>query len=117
MSGDLVIADDDNGASIGIGPVYNDASIDKLRRDVDDAGHRGRTGRDRPRCDGGQAARLGTMIMPWRYTTPQLLERTLEYPPAARWIPRRRGGQGHALRDRGERVVPQREQLPGNQLA
>ena len=51
MSGYLVIADDDKGASIGIGLVYNDASIDKLRRDVDDAGHRGRTGRVSGHCD------------------------------------------------------------------
>jgi hypothetical protein len=92
MSGYLVIADDDKGASISIGPVYNDASIDKLRRDVDDAGHRGR---DRPRWDGGQAAWLGTMITPWRYTTPQHLERTLEYhllraDSTASWRPRAR---------------------------
>ena len=38
MSGYLVVADDDKCVSIGIGPVYNGASIDKLHRDVDDNG-------------------------------------------------------------------------------
>lgn len=37
MTGRVVLAEDDSGAQLAIGPVYTDRSLDQLRREI--AGH------------------------------------------------------------------------------
>jgi hypothetical protein len=56
----LVIADDDQGATVAIGPVADEAAIGKLLRQVDDYGWRVRgTVRHRTRADFARARREG----------------------------------------------------------